>query len=361
MTPVPPILSIVIPTYNRAYILRRCLECLIELPVVHKHSIEILISDNASTDNTAEVALDYEEKLRDYARFAYSRNASNQGISRNIISLFQKATGAYIILLGDDDYIYSEYIPYIFKILSDDKRPSAIIQSRWVEGQRDSKAGFVSYNFAPKLFYEYGNAYAGIVDRKAALKVLADIEIIEEIQKIVWPQTVIGYIAIHQLKERPIYIADFQIGGSIQVGQNITNKSYWLTSLYGLLRASILIDKHVGKNWTKKHFVSVGTPGYLSHIKAIIYYGLIAENSDSSFVRKELQEHFGWPGYFWSFILFLLDRYPKLYCWIGILAYSLIEMKSPKHVFQKFVNAKSQYRNQLLESKKNNKRYGDWF
>jgi hypothetical protein len=36
-------------------------------------------------------------------------------------------------------------------------------------------------------------------------------------------------------------------------------------------------------------------------------------------------------------------------------------MKSPKFIFKKFIDAKTQYAEQLLEIKRNKKLYGDWF
>jgi glycosyltransferase involved in cell wall biosynthesis len=356
-----PLLSIVIPTYNRAHVLNECLKLLVEISVIHKKNIEIIVSDNCSSDKTKEVAKLYSRKLGSHSKFIYSRNSNNLGVSKNIISLFKKAKGIYILLIGDDDFISSKSLHSVLKILSDVRRPSAIIQARWQGVMRTRKTGFVSYKYAPELFYEYGNVYGGIVDRQAALNVLKNNnEMLKEIEKIVWPQTVIGFLAINQLKNRPIYIADFEIGGQIQ-SQNITNKAYWVRSLYGLLHASFLIDRQVDRNWTKKKFVSFKTKGFIDHIKAIIYYGLIAENTDSSLVQKELQRHFGFIGYFWSIILLLSDRFPQLYLWTGIVVYSFIEMKSPKFIFKKFIDAKTQYAKQLLEIKRNKKRYGDWF
>jgi glycosyltransferase involved in cell wall biosynthesis len=361
MKKLDALLTIAIPTYNRAHVLSECLSHLLEVAYIHRDDIEIVISDNASSDNSDDVVKKIGAKISNYSNFIYFKNSNNVGVSKNIISLFKKTNGKYFLLLGDDDYISKENISYILKVLSDEHSPSAIIQSRWNGSPRTSKAGFVSCEFASELFYEYGNTYAGIVDRQAALKVLDNNDILMEIEKIVWPQTVIGFLAIQKLKDRPIYIADFEIGGSIQGCQNVTNKAYWVTSLYGLLRASFLIDRQIGKNWTKKRFVYYGSKGFLGHIKAIIYFGLIAENSNSSLVQKELQAHFGWSGYFWSIILLLSERFPGLYLWIGVVTYSFIRMKSPRFVFRKFVEAKTQYAEKLIASKSSKKRYGDWF
>ena len=53
-----PILSICIPTYNRAESLRTSLQQYVSCKGFDE-SIEIVISDNASTDDTRKVALEY--------------------------------------------------------------------------------------------------------------------------------------------------------------------------------------------------------------------------------------------------------------------------------------------------------------
>lgn len=59
-----PLLSLCIPTYNRAEILAQCLERHMEA-IDDERDIEIVISDNASTDNTREVVADFIERHGD--------------------------------------------------------------------------------------------------------------------------------------------------------------------------------------------------------------------------------------------------------------------------------------------------------
>lgn len=47
-----PLLSICIPTYNRAEYLAKSLDTLVCLPEFNSSEVEVVISDNASTDNT---------------------------------------------------------------------------------------------------------------------------------------------------------------------------------------------------------------------------------------------------------------------------------------------------------------------
>lgn len=69
-----PLVSICIPTYNRSEYLRLSLERYICEPEFLNGCVEIVISDNASTDDTELLAREYAEK---YANIRYFRNAYN--------------------------------------------------------------------------------------------------------------------------------------------------------------------------------------------------------------------------------------------------------------------------------------------
>ena len=105
-----PKLTIAIPTYNRADKLRisliRAIEC------SEKYNIEILVSDNASTDNTKDVVMDIQ---RMYPAVKYFRNKENLGFDGNFLNCFEKANGEYIWLLSDDDVIMPNAIESILE------------------------------------------------------------------------------------------------------------------------------------------------------------------------------------------------------------------------------------------------------
>lgn len=103
MTPngVPPVLSICVPTFNRA----RYLDCLLQDLAVHigelGYPYELLIGDNASEDDTAEVVERYADRLV----IRYIRRPENLGAYRNFSQLFVAAEGKYVVYVADDDLI----------------------------------------------------------------------------------------------------------------------------------------------------------------------------------------------------------------------------------------------------------------
>jgi glycosyltransferase involved in cell wall biosynthesis len=91
------ILSICIPTYNRAIYLEVCLESIVK-QVGNYQEVEIIISDNLSTDNTREVATFYSNK---YNNVKYFRNENNIGGDKNFIQALKRGNGQYLKLLND--------------------------------------------------------------------------------------------------------------------------------------------------------------------------------------------------------------------------------------------------------------------
>ena len=92
-----PLLSLCIPTYNRSMYLQDALESIINDPAFCD-DIEIVISDNASTDNTQQIIIGFQQK---YDNIHYYRNAENIGFDGNFLSVLQKANGKYIRLFND--------------------------------------------------------------------------------------------------------------------------------------------------------------------------------------------------------------------------------------------------------------------
>lgn len=103
MNKTQPLLSICIPTWNRAKFLRISLESIkAELQNVDNSEIEILVSDNCSDDDTPNLVKQY---IADELPITYNRQKENIGAARNFVSCINWASGKYILLLGDDDIL----------------------------------------------------------------------------------------------------------------------------------------------------------------------------------------------------------------------------------------------------------------
>ncbi len=97
----PIILTIAIPTFNRAVYLSMNLQRLLEeMPLVLPGEVEVIVSDNHSVDATPEIVagmIDAGLPIR------YLRNSRDLGSDANIAQCFNEARGDYVQIMGDDD------------------------------------------------------------------------------------------------------------------------------------------------------------------------------------------------------------------------------------------------------------------
>ncbi len=112
-----PLLTIGIPTYNRAKFLQAQLKWLAEAVKGFEEQCEVFVSDNCSTDETSKVIEEWEKDLHEI-NFRWNRNDQNVGLMNNIKCCMEAASGKYIWTIGDDDPISPEAIGYVVKTLT---------------------------------------------------------------------------------------------------------------------------------------------------------------------------------------------------------------------------------------------------
>lgn len=98
-----PFLTLAIPTYNRRRWIERSLSAAIrEVRAVPQAEIEIVVSDNCSTDGTWPFL---ESVAREAPFLRLNRNETNRGAEGNIVLLPGLARGRYLYMMGDDDVL----------------------------------------------------------------------------------------------------------------------------------------------------------------------------------------------------------------------------------------------------------------
>lgn len=107
-------MTIAIPTYNRAHLLARSI--LSAQQQTHKN-IEIIISDNNSSDDTESVCRNLAANDN---RIHYFRQSRNIGGTENFNWLLSRGNGAYFMWLGDDDWIDINYVESCLSTLNGD-------------------------------------------------------------------------------------------------------------------------------------------------------------------------------------------------------------------------------------------------
>lgn len=99
---MPPVFTIAIPTYNRVSYLQQAVAA---ATAQTYQDIEILISDNGSSDGTKEWCRNLDDN-----RIRYVRSATNRGPSWNFANCLEQASGKYFSWLQDDDIIFSDFV-----------------------------------------------------------------------------------------------------------------------------------------------------------------------------------------------------------------------------------------------------------
>lgn len=121
-------ISVIIPCYNVKDMVSECLDSIVDQTIGLEH-LEIILVDDASTDETVSVLKKYEEKYPDNIMLVLCKKNGRQGTARNIGLSY--ATGDFISFVDFDDWIH----PDMYKVLVDimNKNECDVVQFRYME------------------------------------------------------------------------------------------------------------------------------------------------------------------------------------------------------------------------------------
>ncbi len=98
------LVTVGIPTYNRVALLERAVRSAL---AQHGVELEVIVSDNASTDETAKLC---DELAASDARLRVVRHETNIGAEANFRTVLEAARGELFMWLADDDWIDPGYV-----------------------------------------------------------------------------------------------------------------------------------------------------------------------------------------------------------------------------------------------------------
>lgn len=120
-----PIVSICIPTKNRCDALKQCIDSILYNIAYNPDDVEIVVSDNASTDNTQELMKLYTHSNNN---IVYNRNQQNIGIGGggNFLKVLSLAHGQYLKIHNDYSVFTDKGLKYLLDFIKQnmDKKPS---------------------------------------------------------------------------------------------------------------------------------------------------------------------------------------------------------------------------------------------
>ncbi|MBE9168088.1 glycosyltransferase [Pleurocapsales cyanobacterium LEGE 06147] len=130
-----PKVSICIPTYNRAQYLQYAVNSVLRQTYTN---FELIICDDGSTDNTAEIVAQWDDP-----RLRYLRHPHNIGRSCNMRSGFDAAVGDYFIKFDDDDGLTPQFLAKTVAVLDAHREIDFVCSDHWIInalGKRDEVA-----------------------------------------------------------------------------------------------------------------------------------------------------------------------------------------------------------------------------
>jgi len=109
-----PLLTIAIPTWQRASFLALNLAQLARELAGTTDPVEVLVSDNAALDATPKVV---QQAMQTGLPIRYIRNAVNIGPDANFAQCFNLAQGKFVLILGDDDLFVDGALSWLLQRL----------------------------------------------------------------------------------------------------------------------------------------------------------------------------------------------------------------------------------------------------
>lgn len=95
-------MTVGIPTYNRSALLSESIRSVLAQSY---QDFYLIVSDNASTDDTEDVVRSFRDE-----RIHYSRSDTNVGLTPNFNRVIELAQTPYVAVLSDDDLLYRDYL-----------------------------------------------------------------------------------------------------------------------------------------------------------------------------------------------------------------------------------------------------------
>jgi len=111
-------LSIIIPIYNSQKYLKSCLDSVCKQIAKKQNSLEVILIDDASNDNSKKICMLYKKKFK-FIKYFY--NKTNLGVSLSRNKGIKNSNGKYILFLDSDDKISNKGIKYILAKIKNEK------------------------------------------------------------------------------------------------------------------------------------------------------------------------------------------------------------------------------------------------
>jgi glycosyltransferase involved in cell wall biosynthesis len=137
--------SVLLPTRNGGKFLRNCIESILSQEY---DDFELVISDNANTDETPAIV----EKYRTHPRVVTLRLDAPVPVTDNWNAALRASSGDYILMMGDDDFLLPDYFRRMDAILERHGDPDCVLYNGYSFVAPDSIGGDTKSFYSPRHF-----------------------------------------------------------------------------------------------------------------------------------------------------------------------------------------------------------------
>ena len=238
--------TVLIPTFNRSGLLRRAIRTVTEQTL---KDLQLVISDNASTDETAVVVANV---MVEDDRVHYFRHDNNIGMLGNWASLINRVDTEYFCVLSDDDLLLPEFLEKAAAVLSVDAElgmcfgRTVIVDSEGLHfGYAPTEMKFGRYipgQAAVAMVQAQHPASTGTLFRTSSFKAAGGFDLLAH------------YVADLDIMLRVaarypiVYLEDEVAFHVAHIGNSFKDGSSWFPGLFVLLRNVRNIDELSDKN-----------------------------------------------------------------------------------------------------------------
>ncbi len=310
--PQKKILTVTIPTWNRASLLSDLLEQLIQQIIADnlQSKVEVLISNNGSDDNTEQIGLEFKSK---FSFITYNNNEKNIGARDNVLKCMEIANAEFLILLGDDDRINNGALKRIIECLENNPDTGILLDNHNFKKNPFTNGTALALNdYILSFYYNIGNAGIFIVKTSFIREILQRFDYYFFSR--CWPQTQVMILAANHHPENKYYTQDLNINATGFHGQVMIYTSYylWITTYFDLVESNEKLRLYINKTLylaAKKYFQNNVVQLFFNILQCGIFV-------DDSVTRKKTADHI-------SQNIYLFSLKEKLFLRIIVLAFNI--------------------------------------
>lgn len=141
------LISIIVPIYNVEKYLSKCIDSIINQTY---QNIEIILVDDGSPDNCSQICDDYAERDKRIVVV----HKKNGGLSDARNYGLDVCKGEYITFIDSDDYVESNYIEVLYRLLKDTNSDISIVGTNSVYEDKAVNFECCDYSNIKKVIYE---------------------------------------------------------------------------------------------------------------------------------------------------------------------------------------------------------------